>query len=103
MLANNAAMCISGYERLTKRLASGLRQPFEAFEGKKKHFKGNCYRLEGVERLGKPVDYNELDDTYLYLRDKSEKFVIEKSAISAAPKCQNGVLKCTFDNWRYWA
>lgn len=60
-------------------------------------------RLEGVERLGKPVDYNELDDTYLYLRDKSEKFVIAKSAISTVPKCQNGALKCTFGNWRYWA
>lgn len=51
MLANYAAMCISGYERLTKRLVSTLRQPFEAFEGKEKHFKGNCCRLEGVERL----------------------------------------------------
>lgn len=51
--------------------------------------------------MEKPVDYNELDDTYFYLRDKSEKFVIAKSTISTVPKCQNGALKCTFDNWRY--
>lgn len=89
-------MCISGYERLTKRLASSLRQPFEAFEGKEKHFKGNCCRLEGVERLGKPVDYNELDDTYLYLRDKSEKFVIAKSAISTVPKVPKWRFKMHF-------
>ena len=69
---------------------------------KDSHHKGNCCRLEGVERLEKPVDYNELDDTYLYLRDKSEKFVIAKSTISTVPKCQNGALKCTFEEFGFF-